>query len=54
MAAKLTAFERLVTILPREDKAKVIAWCDENNYRATSIMREALREWFKKKGINLS
>lgn len=53
MTARLTDYERLVTILPRKEKAKVIAWCEENNYRASQVMREALREFFKKKGVQL-
>ncbi len=53
MAAKLTEYERVVSILTRKEKAALIAYCDENNFRATQVVREAIKYFLKKKGIDL-
>lgn len=54
MTARLTGYERIVCILPYKDKEKIVAWCDENNYRASQVIREALKDFFKKKGVIIS
>lgn len=54
MGSKPTNYERLVTILSQRDKNLIVAWCEEHNYRVTQVMREALRMFFKSKGIKLS
>ncbi len=51
MAARLTDYERVVTILTRKEKAALIAYCDENNFRATQVLREALKMFLKKNGV---
>jgi hypothetical protein len=53
MSGRLTRYERLVTILTREQKIKVVRYCDKNKYSAAQVMRDALRLWFKEKGIDL-
>ncbi len=53
MAARLTYYERVVSILPREDKKKVADWCDTNRYSMAEVIREALTAWFKRKGVDI-
>ena len=53
MAAKLTEYERVVSILTRQDKKKVIAWCDTNRFSLAEITRQALKAFFSKRGIDI-
>ncbi len=53
MVARSTDYERAVTILTRKEKAALIAYCDENNFRVTQVLREALLEFLKRRKIDL-
>lgn len=49
-----TNYNRINVILPKEDKELINEWCKTNRYTLTAVLRQALKEWFKKKGIELS
>lgn len=53
MPNKPTKYERVVSIIPEEQKKALVAYGDANNIRITSIIREALELWAKKKGIKI-
>jgi hypothetical protein len=49
----LTDYNRINIIVPREEKKKIVAWCQEHKMTLTSIMRIALRDFFRKQGVKL-
>lgn len=53
MPAQLTKYERIVTIITRKQKGEIIRFCEKNKYSAANVLREALREYFKTRGIDL-
>lgn len=53
MSAPLTEYHRINVILPTREKKLVVKWAKENGYTMTSILRQALKDFFKKKGVEL-
>jgi hypothetical protein len=49
----LTDYNRINIIVPREEKKKIVEWCQTNKLTLTSIMRIALKDFFKKHGVKL-
>jgi len=49
----LTDYNRINIIVPREEKKKIVAWCKENKMSLTSILRMALKDFFRKQGVKL-
>ena len=54
MAAQPTEYHRINIILPTKDKKLVAAWAKANGYTLTSILRQALKDFFKKRGVELA
>jgi len=48
-----TDYNRINIILPKEQKKLIADWCKTNRYTLTSVLRQALKEFFKRKGIEL-
>ena len=51
MSAHITEYHRIVTILPKEQKKVITEWADKNGYTLTSVIRQALKEFFAKRGL---
>ena len=54
MSAQLTDYHRINVILPEKDKKIIVEWAKENGYTMTAILRQALKDFFKKKGVVLT
>ena len=53
MASKLTEYDRIVSIITRDQKRALIAHCEKENLRMTQVFREALKMYAKKAGFKL-
>jgi uncharacterized protein YktA (UPF0223 family) len=54
MSAHITEYHRLVTIVPKAQKKVIIDWAEKNGYTLTSVVRQALKEFFAKRGLVVS
>jgi len=48
-----TDYNRINIIVPKSEKKKIVEWCKENRYTLTMVLRQALKDFFKKQGIKL-
>lgn len=48
-----TDYNRINIIVPKDEKKKIVQWCRENRHTLTSVLRQALKEFFKKQGVKL-
>lgn len=48
-----TDYNRINIIVPKEEKKKIVEWCTKNRYTLTMVLRQALKDFFKKQGVKL-
>jgi hypothetical protein len=48
-----TDYNRINIIVPKDEKQKIVEWCAKNRYTLTMVLRQALKDFFKKQGVKL-
>lgn len=48
-----TDYNRINIIVPKDEKRKIVEWCAKNRHTLTSVLRMALKDFFKKQGVKL-
>jgi len=54
MVNHITEYHRMVVIVPKQQKKTITAWAEKNGYTLTSVIRQALKEFFEKRGLVVS
>jgi hypothetical protein len=54
MSNYITEYHRMVVIVPKEQKKTITEWATKNGYTLTSVIRQALKEFFEKRGLVVS
>lgn len=54
MSAHITEYHRIVVIVPKHQKKTITTWAEKNGYTLTSVIRQALKEFFEKRGLVVS
>lgn len=53
MPRNLETTAEVKTFMPREEYAQIKTWADANNVEVADLLRDALRDYMKRKGVRL-